>query len=228
LKNKIIILIFLCIISLSNFNNLSFAKKNPDIFNKIIETANGSIVEYGIRAKFEIDEAGEKYCLNLLNKLNLSSCNINIVKDDKFYSMEFSSDEVNGYIEYSDYDNHNVVSLNIVRTDNVNKLDELKNTIDIAINKNKKDVKYFQYLKAKAAERDTEKLNNEIINILMAENTRNISTVQLKNGISTVAYTKQFSPIKDNGKLVDLNYAVCSYGAGNYLIIGTPIIIEAY
>lgn len=226
MKNKIIILVFLFILSLLNLNNLSFAKKNTSILNKIIESANGSIVEYGIRANFEIDENGEKYCLNLLKKLNLSDSNINISKDGKYYSVDFKSEAVNGYIEYSDYDNHNLVSLNIVRTNNENRLDELINTIDSAVNK--KDVKYFQYLKAKVPESDNEKLNNEIIKMLMIENTSNISTVKLKNGTSTVAYTKQFIPIKDNGKLVDLNFAVCSYGAGTYLIIGTPIIIEAY
>lgn len=226
MKNKIIILIFIFILSLSNLSNLSFAKKNTDIINKIIESANGSTVEYGIRANFEIDENGEKYCLNLLKKLNLSDSVINISKNGKYYSVDFESEAVNGYIEYSDYDNHNLVSLKIVRIDNENRLDELISTINSAINK--KDIKYFQYLKAKVSEGDTEKLNNEIINKLRTKNTTNISTVKIRNGTSTVAYTKQFIPIKDNGKLVDLNFAVCSYESGNYLIIGTPIIIEAY
>lgn len=226
MKNKITIIVFLFILSISNLSNLFFAKKNIDIFNKIIEISNASTVEYGIRANFEIDENGEKYCLTLLKKLNLSDSNISFSKDGKYYSVDFKSEAVNGYIECSEYDNHNLVSLNIVKTNNENRLDELINTIDSAINK--KDVKYFQYLKAKVTESDTEKLNNEIINMLQAENTSNISTVKLINGTSTVAYTKQFIPIKDNGKLVDLNFAVCSYGTGNYLIIGTPIIIEAY
>lgn len=226
MKNKSIILVFLFIISLSNLSNLSFANKNTDIFNKIMETANGSTVEYGIRANYEIDENVEKYCLTLLKKLNLSDSNINISKDGKYYSVDFKSAAVNGYIECSDYDNHKLVSLNIIKSSNENGLDELIKTIDSAINK--KDVKYFQYLKAKVPEINTEKLNNEIINMLQAENTSNIETVKLGNGNSTVAYTKQFIPIKDNGKLEDLNFAVCSYGAGNYLIIGTPIIIEAY
>lgn len=226
MKNKIIILVFIFILSLSNLSNLSFAKKNTDIINKIIESANGCTVEYGIRANFEIDENGEKYCLNLLKKLNLSDSVINISKNGKYYSVDFESEAVNGYIEYSDYDNHNLVSLKIVRIDNENRLDELISTINSAINK--KDIKYFQYLKAKVSEGDTEKVNNEIINMLRTKNTSNISTVKLRNGTSTVAYTKQFIPVKDNGKLVDLNFAVCSYGSGNYLIIGTPIIIEAY
>lgn len=228
MKNKIIILIFLCIISLINFKNLSFAKKNNEILNKMIDSVHGNTVEYGIRANFEINENGEKYCLDLLKELNLLSNNINITRDEKFYSVEFNKAEENGYIEYSSYDNHNIVTLNIVKSDNINRLDELKAHIEMVISKEGNNVKYYQYLKAKILENENEKLNDKIINILKAENAINISSVNLKNGISTVAYTKQFNSIKSNGKLMDLNFALCSYSSGNYLIIGTPIIIEAY
>lgn len=227
MKNKIIILIFISIIALFNDKSFSFTNDNSDVFNKMIESVHGNIIEYGIRANFEINEDGEKYCLDLLKKLNLTNNNINITKNNKFYSLEFSNTVENGYIEYSSYDNHNVVTVNIVKSDNVNNLEEFKTKIDLAIN-NTKDVKYFQYLKAKVLESDKVKLDNEIIDVLKAEKAKNTSTVELENGISTVTYTKRFNAMKNNGKLVDLNFALCSYPSGNYLIIGTPIIIEAY
>lgn len=228
MKNKIIILIFLVIISLFNYKSFSLTKKNTNLINEVLSSVQGNTVEYGIRATFEINDNGEKYCLELLKKLNLTDNDINIVKSDKFYSLDFNKNETKGYIEYSSYDNHNVVTINMIKVDNMNRLEEFKETIEKAINKTEKDVKYFQFLKAKVIENDKLKLNNKIIEVLKTEKAENIYSVQFNNGISTVAYTKQFDAMKNNGKLMDFNFSLCSYSSGNYLIIGTPIIIEAY
>jgi hypothetical protein len=215
-------------ISLGNFKDFSFAKKNTNLFNDILNSVQGNIVEYGIKANFEINDNGEEYCLALSKRLNLINSDINIKKSDKFYSIEFSKNGEKGYIEYSSYDNHNVVTINMIKTDNMNRIEEYKTTIKKAISKNEQEVKYFEFIKAKVQESDNLKLNNEIINVLKIKGAENIYSVELENGISTVAYTKQFTAMKNNGKKMDLNFAVCSYSSGNYLIIGTPIIIEAY
>lgn len=228
MKNKILIIIFFVIISLVNYKSFSFARKNTDLFNEIISKVQGKTVEYGVKASFEINENGEDYCVDLLKKFNVTDGDVFITKTSKFYSLEFNKNEYKGYIEYSSYDKHNVVTINMIKADNLNRLVELRKDIEKAIGKNEKEVKYYMYLKAKVTESDNLKLNNEIISLLKEENAVNIDSVKIENGVSTVAYTKQFDAMKNNGKLMDLNFAVCNYLSGNYLIIGTPIIIEAY
>ena len=160
--------------------------------------------------------------------MNIENADINVVKEDRFYSVEFSNNELKGYIESTSYDNHNVVTLNVVQYDNGYRLSELKNRINIAVGKDEKEVKYFDYLKAQINKGDKEKVNSDIAKLLKNNNASNIDTIKIDNGYSTVAYTKKYPVMKNNGKWMDLNYAVCSYFSGDYVIIGTPVIITTY
>jgi hypothetical protein len=216
-------------VSLGDFNsNLYLATKKPDFFREIVSLTEGKVVEYGVKANFQISEDGEDYCLELFKKLNIENADINVVKGEKFYSVEFNNNEFKGYIESTSYDNHNVVTLNIVQYDNEYRLLELKNRVSIAVGKDEKEVKYFDYLKAQVSKDSTEKVNRDIAELLKNNNASNIDTIKIDNGYSTVAYTKKYPVMKNNGKLMDLNYAVCSYSSGDYVIIGTPVIITTY
>lgn len=229
MKTKAFILLIFMMVSFGYFNsNHYLASKNVDFFREIISLTEGEIVEYGVKANFEILGNGEEYCLELLKKLNIENADINVVKDDKFYSVEFNNNEFKGYIESTSYDNHNVVTLNVVQHDNEYRLLELKNRVSSALGKDEKEVKYFDYLKAQINKDSTEKVNNDIAELLKNNNASNIDTIKIDNGYSTVAYTKKYAVIKNNGKLMDLNYAVCSYSSGDYVIIGTPVIITTY
>jgi hypothetical protein len=216
-------------VSLGDFNSsLYLASKKPDFFREIVSLTEGKVVEYGVKANFQISEDGENYCLELFKKLNIENADINVVKGEKFYSVEFNNNEFKGYIESTSYDNHNVVTLNIVQYDNEYRLVELKNRVSIAVGKDEKEVKYFDYLKAQINKDSTEKVNRDIAELLKNNNASNIDTIKIDNGYSTVAYTKKYPVMKNNGKLMDLNYAVCSYSSGDYVIIGTPVIITTY
>lgn len=229
MKTKAFILLIFMMVSLGDFNsNLYLASKKPDFFREIVSLTEGKVVEYGVKANFLISEDGENYCLELFKKLNIENADINVVKDDKFYSVEFNNNEFKGYIESTSYDNHNVVTLNIVQYDNEYRLLELKNRVSIAVGKDEKEVKYFDYLKAQVNKDSTEKVNSDIAELLKNNNASNIDTIKIDNGYSTVAYTKKYPVMKNNGKLMDLNYAVCSYSSGDYVIIGTPVIITTY
>lgn len=229
MKTKAFIVLIFMMISFGYFNSsLYLASKNPDFFREIVNLTEGEVVEYGVKANFEILGNGEEYCLELLKKLNIVNADINVVKGDKFYSVEFNNNEFKGYIESTSYDNHNVVTLNVVQYDNEYRLLELKNKVSIAVGKDEKEVKYFDYLKAQINKDSTEKVNSDIAELLKNYNASNIDTIKIDNGYSTVAYTKKYPVMKNNGKLMDLNYAVCSYSSGDYVIIGTPVIITTY
>jgi hypothetical protein len=66
------------------------------------------------------------------------------------------------------------------------------------------------------------------INILKEHNAANLQTLDINNGFTTVAYTRQYNPIFNSGRLVDLNIAVCAYSNKNFIIIGTPEIFVTY
>jgi hypothetical protein len=229
MKTKVFILLIFIMVGFGGFDSSSsLASKKLDFFKEIVSLAEGKVVEYGVKANFEISEDEEAYCLELLGKLKVENTDINVVKDDKFYSVEFKNNELKGYIESTSYDNHNVVSLNVVQYDSEYRLSDLKNRVSIAVGKDEKDVKYFDYLKAQINKSDKEKMNNDIIELLKKNNASSIDTIKIDNGYSTVAYTKNYPVMKNNGKWMDLNYAVCSYSSGDYVIIGTPIIITTY
>jgi hypothetical protein len=89
-------------------------------------------------------------------------------------------------------------------------------------------VKYYFYLKSKVKENNLSLVNDKINKILKNSGAKNIDTVEINKGFSTVAYTKRYETVKNNGLLMDFNYAVTSYNSGNYIIIGTPTIKETY
>ncbi|MCM0649790.1 YwmB family TATA-box binding protein [Clostridium swellfunianum] len=229
MKTKAIILFIFIVIGFGYFNNsYLIGSKDVDFFNDIVNISGGKVKEFGVKASTETKEDPEEYCLSILEKLNISNSDINILKDNNVYSIEFTNNETKGYIESTSYDNHNVVTLNVVQYSNENKLSELKNKVGIALGKADKDIKYFDYLKAEIYKDDKTKVNKDIAEFLKQKNVSNIDTVKIDNGYSTVAYTKKYPVMKNNGKWMDFNYAVCSYSSGDYVIIGSPVIITTY
>jgi hypothetical protein len=215
-----------------SFNSSSYSRsladREADLFKEVLNTAKGTVTEYGVKASFETNKKSEEYCLELLKRLEIASSSTNITKDDKLYCVDFNNNSIKGYIESMSYDNHNVVTLNIVQTDTENRLLELKKKVETAIGSQEKEIKSFQYLKAQISSQDKYQVNRDVATVLKKYNAVNLETVQLDNGYSTVAYTKKYFSMKNNGKLIDFNYAVCSYSSGNYIVIGTPVIVTTY
>jgi hypothetical protein len=229
MRTKVLILCIFLMSAFGYFNSsYTLAANNVDFFKEIVEAAEGRVVEFGVKASFDVSEEKEAYCLELLKKLELNGADISVIKDDKFYCIEFSNSKIKGYIESTSYDNYNVVTLNIVQYDTQYRMPELKYRVSNAIGKDEKEVRYFDYLKAQISGGDKIRINRKIAGMLRKYNSSNIDTVEIDNGYSTVAYTKKYPVMMNNGKMMDLNYAVCSYSSGDYIIIGTPVIIPTY
>ena len=86
----------------------------------------------------------------------------------------------------------------------------------------------FKFIKAEVPCTDIHEVNNKVIQLLKKHNSVNINTIDINNGCSTVAYTGTSEYMLDQGKKMDLNYAICKYSSGNYVVIGTPIIVTPY
>jgi len=230
MKKKSIIsrglLIFTIIALMTGF---SLEKKSSNLFDDILKRTNSNTIEYGITAKFTTYENREDICSDILKNLDFDKgWNTNVLKNKEAYCVEFGENSVKGYIETMHYENHSIVTINIVKKDNKNSLGELKNKLQQCLSHKNITVEYFMYLKAKMPNDNIDFTNAEILKLLKEYGASNINTIPLQNGYSTTAYTKKYDSMESNGEKIDFNYAVCKYSSGSYIIIGTPELIITY
>lgn len=243
-KSIALLCIVLCLIILQINVKFTNAQEKGNLFDQILLQTKSKTVEFGLKASFKTGEEPKIICNYLIQSLDLNSKNIklNRSKDEDSYCIEFIGENIEGYIQglkYDNqglkYDNENDITINISRVGNKNGLVSLKNKIRTSIGSRGKDIKYYQYLKAKIEDsksnvkiKDIYRVNNGIIKLLKLGGAINIETVSLNNGLSTIAYTKRYDEKVTNNKLIDFNYAIFNYSSGTYIIIGTPEIIITY
>ena len=210
--------------------NVTFAKahENYNLFDEILIQTKSKTVEYGLKTCFETQGDPEDITNYMISALDLNNKKIILSASDNknSYCVNFSSENLNGYVEALKYKNKSLITINITKVSNENGLIPLKNKVRDSIGNRGKDIKYFQYLKARVMESDKgvgknniNGINQKIIKILKSHGTENIETVSLNNGLSTLAYTKRYDEKVINNKLIDFNYAVCSYSSGRYIIM---------
>jgi len=236
-KSITLLCIVLSIIILQVNVGLSNAQEQVNLFDEILIQSKSKVVEYGLKTCFKTGEDSKEICNYLIQSLGFNSKEIklNSSENKNSYCIEFLGKNVEGYIEALKYKNENDITINISKISSENGLVSLKSKVDSSIGYRGKNIKYFQYLKAKIGEGSTNvgieninSVNDGVVKVLKAHGTKNIETVSLNNGLSTIAYTKKYDEIVINNKLIDFNYAVCNYSSGRYIIIGTPEIIIAY
>ena len=145
-----------------------------------------------------LGEDPKEICNYLISALELNKKTILSVSDNKdSYCVNYSSKNENGYVEALKYENKSLITINISNVSNEDGLIPLKNKVSASIGNRGKDIKYFQYLKAKVdvinenvKTNNINSINQKIIQILKSHGTENIETVSLNNGLSTMAYTK--------------------------------------
>jgi len=236
-KGIALLCIILSLIILQTNVRFSNAKEKFNLFDEILLQTKSKTVEYGLKTCFKTGEERKKvinYLVQVL-ELNKKEINLNSSENENSYCVEFSGKNVEGYIEALKNEDANDITVNISKVSNKNGLVALKNKVSASIGNRGKNIKYFQYLKAEISEStagfkadDIYSVNNRIIKILKSYGTENIETVGINNGLSTIAYTKEYDEKVTNNKLIDFNYAVCNYSSGRYIIIGTPEIITTY
>lgn len=217
----------LCIFLVLNCK-LLYAKES-DLFEEIISKTGSTVIEYGVSANFitgTIDQEALKDTLKVMGYYNPGNMSISI--KGNVHSIDFSKGDITGYIESDKEADGTYITLNIKEKSTTNNINMIKNNIENAVGKKHENVKYFMYMKSKLKQSNLTEVNNQINTILKNTGAKSIDTVEINNGFSTVAYTKKYQTIKNNGNLIDFNYALTSYNSGNYIIIGTPIIKETY
>jgi hypothetical protein len=230
MKKNFLILFFLYIIFAgSSVNSVSLKETYSGVsfIEAIVNEVEGTVEEYGYKISFTTEEMGEIECVELLDKLNIKG-DIDIFKEANRYSIRFKSKEYKGYILHTNYDNTNTITLEIFEQISGLYLDNLIQKVNEAIPEVKKDVKQYLYVKCRLEHKDILSANEVIKELLIKNGGTNIETVDLGSSLSTTAYTGYYDRMKIGNRFKDLNYAICSYETGNYLIIGTPIILLSY
>lgn len=236
-KSIALLCIVLSLIILRINVKLSNAQEEVNLFDEILLATKSKTVEYGLKTCFNTEEEPKEVCNHLIDALELNDkeTRINYFENQDTYCIEFSGENVEGYIEALKYNNEDIITINISKVSNENGLVSLKEKVNDSIGHKVKDIKYFQYLKARMPEcssrvdiGDANTVNQRIIEILKSYGTENIETVNINNGLSTIAYTKRYNEKVNNNKLFDFNYAICNYSSGRYIVIGTPEIITTY
>ena len=236
------LLLVIVMVVLINFNDrVSYGANKWDVFESMLQETQGKVVQCEVTTSFNLTNDKERdidVCLELQKQLEWTKgkgASINITKGKSNYTIEFQKQNINGYVESTFYNNYNTITIDIIQNCQKNQIENINDIIDSAINKvsNNRHMQLsnkqtFKFIKAKVPCTDIHELNNKVIQLLKKHNSVNINTIDLNNDCSTVAYTGSSEYMLDQGKKMDLNYAICKYSSGNYVVIGTPIIVTPY
>lgn len=213
LKFSIVILILISFLNIGAFsgslvNDISFTGLESQCLCKSEFVENGVKVQYKTKTdKNTEEEKVRNYFLQDGLKVNSSS------------NLKFYSDKVNVETNLWNDDLYTYVNVTLINKDASYMTLELQNIIGELIDKDSEEVQYFSYYKGKVDETgqvDSRKILEEI----MSESILNGADIlELYNGYAGK------TTIKD-GK--ELNFALCRYNTGTYIIIATPIIFAAY
>ncbi|KGM96249.1 hypothetical protein Z968_06995 [Clostridium novyi A str. 4552] len=225
------VLLFVITIGIFLSYKVSYAYKKTNFFEEIIDTTRGNVEEYGVETYFKTKINGQEllsYFNDVIdnNKL-LKSINY---KDKNNCCIEFKDNKnIKGTILVENLNSNPLVKVSIVEKSNYNNLERLDKWVKNIEGKISKGENInYQYLKAKLPKCSLNKVNRELIELLKGKGAKNIDSIEINNGFTTCAYTRQYKPKRINGKLMDFNYALSNYSSGSYVIIGTPEIITTY
>lgn len=216
----------MCILFISGDNCKT--SKNIDYINEIIKISKSEVMENGLKVEYETFNNGEDECKKIYSNYFVDKISeVEASRDNRQYCIKFKCGDILGHIESVEEDNKNRINIEITEKNSSDDLKKIKEDFKSEISENS-EVHYYQYVKGELHNSDINILNLKIIEKLSRYGVRNIKSLNISNGYYTVADTDTYDGKIDNGKLIDLNYAICNYSSGNYIIIGTPEITTSF
>jgi hypothetical protein len=210
-------------------NELVYASMKNIFFHQLLFNTESRIIEYGLKLSFNTDNNKAKG-LAILKSLDIyePDYKIDILQNDTSFSISFQSENRFGQIVSYRNDLNSKISLEIIEKGDKLALEKLEHKLRQKLNFNDQDITIFRYLKARSNIQDINNINEIIIKELTKINAKHMEVISLDNGFSITALTGNYEKIKNGYTYIDFNCAISSYDSGNYLIIGTPIIMKSY
>lgn len=216
---KVSIFIFIIFALLVSNNKVTFANKY-DVYEEILSLANTSVIESGIKIRFTTLEENMDIVYKIKNKLETMDESIKILMDTEKKYVEFNGEMLYGFIDYSSKEG--AITVQLIEKSKDVCIESLKSMIMNIINNKIQNMEAFEYIKASLPnDVNLQNLNIDIEKKLSTKDYKNIDSVELNNGCSSIV---NLNTEREN----QINYALCSYTSGKYLIIGTPEIIIPY
>jgi hypothetical protein len=222
MKQKTIYCILLIAI-MSNFIAIKEVKSREMLFD-ISEKIHGTSVEYGINVILQDIQSDSESFSNVLRNKNNYLC-INERDNDKGYYGKFQSD--NDEITIKGIKGLKEKKYDILIKNKYGHIGS-KEYFKLLNLKSKKIVRVSDYIKVKLSNDDLKKYKNMTLIELSKLGFKNIETVSLRGGYSGTAKRNLFFSNEVGDKMNDLNFALCRYDSGNYLVLGTPVITALY
>ena len=233
MDNKIrnIVVFFISAIAILLNYKISYAYKNVNFFDEIIETTRSNVEEYGVETHFTTKINGQELISYFKHEIiNNYNGHTSICKNNENCDIKFSyGNSTKGLISIENLNSNPLVKIRITEKEKYNNLEQINKWVKNIENKISEEENInYQYLKAKLPKCNLNKVNENLIGLLKSKGAKNIDSIEINNGFTTCAYTRQYKPKKINGKLMDFNYALSNYSSGEYITIGTPEIITTY
>ncbi len=227
---KIFGMLLIFIFFIGNNSKASKNIGNTDLFDEILKNTQGKVIEYGVSTSFKIQGDIPESIHEILRNMNVQEIESEFRKNEDYIYIGFLNGSMSGNLTCSRDKNIYSITITSIDKNRTDNLKELKQKISQAVRTGGGALEFYEYLKIGLTGGDIKNINNKICGFLKTKGAVNLKTVKINNGFSTIAYTKAFDQIKNNGegKFYDFNFAICNYTSGVYLILGTPEITTAY
>ena len=171
----------------------------------------------------DINEIGLKYvgyyncsCDSIINNFKNNSSVERIEKDKNYITIIGKMNNINYEAGVRD-DKTKEVVIELIKLTDKKELASIKKQLEKFTNYKCKEKRYFTYIKGKI-NKDTDKEIDKLTSVLKQHGAETIRTIPINSGYAGIA---------DNGSF-RINYAVCRYDSGTYIILGTPDIFITY
>lgn len=171
----------------------------------------------------DINEIGLKYigvyncsCEDIINDFKSNSVVEKIEKGKNYITLIGKMNNINYEAGIRD-DKTKEVVVELNKITDKKEIGIIKKQLEKLTNDKCKEKRYFTYIKGKI-NKDTDKETEKLTDVFKQHGADNIRTIPINSGYAGIA---------DIG-LFRINYAVCRYDSGTYMVLGTPDIFITY
>ena len=158
------IIILVTILFSCFFYNKSYAKKNINLFDEIINETNSKVEEKGVEFVFTLKNKNDLKKISSYLNLNYKKV---LNKLDNNNSIKLDKNNIIGYIDKFYENNNTIISIKLSsKREGLHIIDRIKNDIQSNLKEKKYNFKIFEYVKSKSSDRNIDNINKNLLKTL--------------------------------------------------------------